>query len=95
MRPPPSGWIHAKTVEEAKNLLLTGTVHIVSLGACTECLHGKCLERSLEQWLDESNHTNMPYCDHCDTGYTLLSWMKETRNWPKTGTLFHLANITG
>ena len=95
MRPAPVGWLHVKTVEEAKPILASGKVRKLSLdhdlGACRDCLKG----RSPEQWLDESDYQSMPNCDHFGTGYTLVCWMEETGNWPAELPTLHTANPVG
>ena len=95
IRPAPEGWIHVKTVDEAKSLLERGIVQAASLdhdlGACNHCLQGK----SSEQWLEENNYASMPHCDHFGTGYTLVCWMEETGHWPKMKPTVHSANPAG
>lgn len=95
MRPAPIGWVHVKTVDEAKEKLLTGEVDACSLdhdlGACEQCMAG----RSPEQWLVESNYTRMPNCEHFGTGYTLVCWMEETGVWPIKRPTVHSANPAG
>ena len=95
MRPAPIGWIWVKTVEEAKPYLLDIGVRMASLdhdlGACSDCLKG----RSPEQWLEETNYTAMPHCDHFGTGYQLVCWMEETGNWPQQKPTVHSRNPAG
>ena len=95
MRPAPVGWIHATTVADAKKILLTGEVERASLdhdlGACQVCMQG----RTPEQWLAESEYTQMPNCEHYETGYTLVCWMEETGNWPKEKPVVHSRNPVG
>lgn len=95
MRPAPEGWVHVKTVEEAKNYLASGQVRKMSLdhdlGACNVCMGG----RTAEQWLDESKFTQMPNCDHFGTGYTLVCWMEETGYWSHEYPTVHSANPAG
>jgi hypothetical protein len=89
MRPAPVGWQWAKTVQEAQELLSTGDVDEASLdhdlGACEKCLGGK----TPEQWLEETNFTAMPHCDHFGTGYNLVCWMEEHNIWPKQKPTVH------
>lgn len=95
MRPTPPGWIGVKTVREAKAYLERGVVRRASLdhdlGACDECMGG----RSAEQWLAESNMTQMPNCNHFGTGYNLVCWMEETGHWPQEKPTVHSANPAG
>jgi hypothetical protein len=95
MRPAPMGWLHVKTVEDAKLHLEAGRVRNLSLdhdlGACKDCLKG----RSPEQWLHETNYTQMPNCDHFGTGYTLVCWMEETGRWSREIPRIHTANPVG
>lgn len=95
MRPAPAGWLHVKTVEDAKLQLAAGRVRHASLdhdlGACEACMGG----RTAEQWLVESNYTRMPNCDHFGTGYTLVCWMEETGHWPLYMPRVHSANPVG
>src|SRR4051812_30082955 len=92
MRPAPIGWTLAKTVEEAKTILLNNEVSEASLdhdlGACADCMKG----RTPEQWLVESHYKTMPNCEHFGTGYTLLCWMEKENVWPKDRVLIHTAN---
>ena len=91
MRPCPVGFILARTVDEAKEILLRGNVERVSLdhdlGACNTCLRG----RSPEQWLEEHDYQQMPNCEHFGTGFSLLQWMNENGYWPSE-ILVHTAN---
>jgi hypothetical protein len=94
-RPAPDGWVLAKTVDEAKALLLQGVVQQASLdhdlGACSDCMG----ERTPEDWLAETKYTQRPNCEHFGTGYTLVCWMEETGNWPKERPAVHSANPAG
>lgn len=94
IRPAPAGWLHAKTVDEAKAYLQTGQIIRASLdhdlGACDKC-NGK----TAEQWLEEHNYKSMPNCEHFGTGYTLVCWMEETGIWPKEKPTVHSANPAG
>lgn len=95
MRPAPIGWLHATTVQEAKDFLLTGEVSHASLdhdlGACKDCLKG----RTPDQWLAETNFTEMPHCRHVGTGYDLVCWMEEMKVWPLHKPTVHSANPAG
>lgn len=95
MRPAPAGWYRVLTVDAAKALLQSGEVRRASLdhdlGACASCMGG----RTAEQWLDESQFTQMPNCDHFGTGYTLVCWMEETGHWPQEKPTVHSANPAG
>jgi len=95
IRPAPIGLQHAFTVAEAQEMLLTGDVVKASLdhdlGACPACLNG----RTPEQWLEETNYTAMPHCEHFGTGYTLVCWMEETGHWPQEKPVVHSRNPAG
>lgn len=95
MRPAPIGWVHVKTVHEARQHLERGNVRYASLdhdlGACASCLGGK----SPEQWLGETAYQSMPHCEHFGTGYDLVCWMEETGHWPKFRPTVHSANPAG
>lgn len=88
-------YIWVKTVEEAKEKILTGEVVNASLdhdlGACPDCLGG----RTFEQWLAENNGKSTPNCSHYGTGYDLCLWMAETGHWPKHKPIVHSANPVG
>lgn len=94
IRPAPDGWHHVKTVEEAKELLLSGEVLRASLdhdlGACSECGGD-----DPEAWLERTGYQSMPHCDHVGTGYDLVCWMEETGNWPTYRPAVHSANPAG
>lgn len=91
MRTCPNGFVLARTIEDAKELLSTGKVTHASLdhdlGACDPCMGGK----TVEQWLQESGHQSMPNCGHVGTGYDLLVWMDENNHWPEVIAV-HTAN---
>lgn len=95
IRPAPDGWHWVKTVDEAKAMLIRGGVEHASLdhdlGACSDCLNG----RTPEQWLEETNFTAMPHCDHFGTGYTLVCWMEENDIWPPYKPAVHSRNPAG
>ena len=55
------------------------------------CLNG----RSPEQWLEETNYTAMPHCDHFGTGYNLVCWMEENGCWPQEKPTVHSRNPAG
>lgn len=95
IRPAPPGWTHVFTVQEAKDIMLSTPVLYASLdhdlGACKECLGGM----TPDQWLQQSNYTQMPNCDHFGTGYTLVCWMEEMDIWPVNKPVVHSANPAG
>lgn len=95
MRPAPIGWLWVKTVADAKLSISSGKVRHASLdhdlGACDACLRG----RSPEQWLEETNYTQMPNCDHFGNGYQLVCWMEETGCWPQEKPTVHSRNPAG
>lgn len=94
MRPAPAGWVHCRSVNEAKALLTTGGVMRASLdhdlGACDAC-NG----RDADAWLEEHDYKSMPHCDHVGTGYTLVCWMEATGIWPHERPTVHSANPVG
>ena len=97
MREPYKGWKLARTVEEAKELLLNNYVQMISLdhdlGACD-----KCNGRSAEAWLEAHDYKSMPSCEHVGTGYTLICWMEEMIHEGKfkcPKILLHTANPVG
>lgn len=95
MRPAPEGWVHAKTVDEAKAWIKSVGIERMSLdhdlGACPECLG----DQTPEEWLAESYYQNMPHCSHYGTGYDLVCWMEETGHWPLEKPTVHSANPAG
>ena len=95
MRPAPVGWLHVKTVDEARLHIESGRVEHASLdhdlGACETCMDG----RTTEEWLAEHNYAAMPNCSHFGTGYDLCLWMAETGHWPKQPPRVHSANPVG
>lgn len=90
VRPAPIGWLHVKTVEDAKLQLEAGRVKKASLdhdlGACDACM---------ESWRGRDWVTAMPNCEHFGTGYTLVCWMEETNHWPDEKPTVHSANPVG
>lgn len=95
IRPCPTGYVLARTIEQAKAILAAGGVTEASLdhdlGACAECMSGK----TVDQWLEESGYQTMPHCGHVGTGYDLVCWMEETGHWPETMAYVHSANPVG
>lgn len=94
-RPAPSGWLHVKTVADAKLHLEARRVRKASLdhdlGACETCMDGK----DIDEWLEASDCQSMPHCDHVGTGYDLCLWMAETGHWPMESPTVHSANPVG
>lgn len=90
VRLPPIGWEWVKTVDEAKEKLLTGRVEKASLdhdlGACNTCM---------ERWRTGGVVEEMPNCEHFGTGYTLICWMEEHNIWPPEGVTVHSMNPVG
>lgn len=91
-----NGWVHVKTVTEAKALLLTGTVQWASLdhdlGVCETCC----------DLAGNSGIIDKPLCDAktckhgChETGSDLVRWMAEHDIWPATKPRVHSANPAG
>ncbi len=95
MRPAPDGYVLAKTIQEAKTILVNERVLFASLdhdlGACKDCLGGK----SPEQWLEETAYQSMPHCEHFGTGYDLVCWMEANQIWPESKPRVHSANPAG
>lgn len=95
MRPAPGGWYWVKTVDEAKEQLLSGRVENASLdhdlGACADCMAGQ----TPEQWLEKTGFTQMPHCEHFGTGYNLVCWMEENDVWPTNKPTVHSRNPAG
>lgn len=95
VRKAPPGWIHCKTIQEAKALLQSGQVHEASLdhdlGICDKCLEGY----TYEEWINARRTNSIPDCEHYGTGYQLVCWMEETGNWPKHKPRVHSANPVG
>lgn len=95
MRPFPEGWKGVRTIEEAKAELAAGHVEMASLdhdlGACEMCMG----EKTIDQWLSETDMASMPHCEHVGTGYDLVCWMEETGYWPKQKPQVHSANPVG
>jgi hypothetical protein len=89
------GWYWVKTVEEAKEQILSGRVAHASLdhdlGACPTCLDGK----TEIEWMEANNWQSMPNCNHFGTGYDFCLWMAETGNWPEHKPTVHSANPVG
>jgi hypothetical protein len=94
VRPAPDGWVHVKTVDEAKRYLADGVVRRASLdhdlGICDDCAVG-----TPEEWLAAHNFQSMPHCTHFGTGYDLVCWMEETGHWPTERPTVHSANPVG
>lgn len=99
-RLPPKGWWWAKTVTEARQLILHAIregepFEAVSLdhdlGACMTCMHGL----TVEEWSAERAYEAMPNCSHFGTGYDLVCWMEATGHWPQTKPVVHSANFFG
>jgi hypothetical protein len=91
----PEGWLHVRTVEEAKAAFALYNVQNISLdhdlGACKECMQGL----TAEQWLEAHAYTAMPNCEHVGTGYDLCLWMAENNIWPKVFPFVHSHNQVG
>jgi hypothetical protein len=94
VRPAPIGWTHVKTVQEAQAYLQRADVVVEAasldhdLGACDDCM--KRFNADPQGW-----GGLMPNCEHFGTGYTLVCWMEETGNWPKTPPVVHSMNPVG
>ena len=95
LRPAPPGWLWVKTAQDARQAMLLLEIEHMSLdhdlGACEACLKG----RTPEQWLQETNCTQMPHCEHVGTGYTFVCWMEEYNRWPRHKPTVHSANPVG
>lgn len=89
------GWVVARTVEEAQQLLASGTVKHCSLdhdmGACADC-RAKGLH---EGDLLTPETTFMNWCQHASDGTKLVRWMMSTGHWPAEKPAVHSANPVG
>ena len=90
----PDGWTLARSVAEAKALLLTGDVSHASLDhdlghGCA----GGCWDDSGDVVVQLCNAGCACGC-HA-TGYDLVKWMAETSMWPLHKPLVHSANPVG
>lgn len=103
IRPAPPGWVHVKTVSEAKPYFERGEVRRASLdhdlGVCDVCrLAMAPLDNEVfipPAGPYENIYENIPNCDHIGTGYTLVCWMEETGHWPREKPTVHSANPAG
>lgn len=95
IRPAPIGWLHAKTVAEAKKAFREFDVQHCSLdhdlGACDVCMGGM----SPEDWLASTKMQSMPNCSHVGTGYDLICWMEKNDIWSAFRPTVHSANPVG
>ena len=76
-RPAPEGWVRCHTVEQVKDLLLTGRVVDLALDhdlgdSYPHC--GSCVER-------EGAEIAETLCGHRPSGYDLALWMAENDVW--------------
>lgn len=87
----PLGWIHCKTVDEAKLILREFDVQEMSLDhdldLCPIC-HKDIIE-------NEQQFDILPLCKHDLTGYDLVKWCAENNIWSKYKPLVHSANPVG
>jgi hypothetical protein len=83
VRPAPAGWVHVKTVNEAKALLQTGQVEHASL------------DHDLSDFDSHGGTGYMPSSSREQTGYDLVKWMAETNTWPTQSCVVHSANPVG
>jgi hypothetical protein len=97
VRSAPPGWLHARTVAEAKELLLKGDVdeasldHDLGLGPAT-C--AECIGRGEK----DANPTTLVCACRCheqETGYDLCVWMARLGVWPKRKPVVHSRNVVG
>jgi len=97
LRPAPPGWLHARTVPEARALLVRGDVvaasldHDLGLGPAT-C--AACLARDEAGSVPASVECACS-CHDLETGYDLCVWMAREGIWPKTRPVVHSANVVG
>lgn len=90
IRPCPEGWTLARTVEEAKDIMMLLEVENASLdhdmGECEECAKS-------------FPHRGYPLvtstCRHLQTGYDFVLWMAENEIWPKNKPTVHSMNPVG
>jgi hypothetical protein len=91
----PDGWKVARTIEDAKQLLLTGEVAACSLdhdmGACADCIRQNLHVGDMTT----PATTFLNWCPHAADGTSLVRWMVETGTWPKHFPLVHSANPNG
>lgn len=98
IRRAPDGWMHVRTVTEAKEVLSDPLIKVVAwsldhdLGACEDCLGGK----NAEEWMVSAQFQSMPNCEHYGTGYELLCWLEANpQYWPSKVPSVHTANPVG
>ena len=93
-RPCPEGWVCARTLEKAKELLQSGDVEDCSLdhdlGCCAHCEAARCVNSSYPAY-----YTGYCSCKCHETGYDLVKWMAENKVWPKNKPTVHSDNPPG
>lgn len=96
------GWVWAKTVEEAKDILIAGDVDRASLdhdlGLCDACIQMSESGRIAEVragLIRNDGCASYCSCRHNGTGYDLVCWMEETGHWPRSRPVVHSANRVG
>ena len=95
LRPCPEGWTLARTIAQAKWLLLHEPVDHMSLdhdmGACQACI-----DRGVHVGdMRTPDTTFMNWCRHNEDGTSLVLWMIETNTWPRWKPTVHSANPVG
>ena len=99
VRPAPEGWVHVKTIEVAKEMILTGEVEDCSIDndlgtgpMCEACFEDGCIFRDGDGC---TNGRDLTVC-RCHVllpeGYKLVDWMEETGHWPKNKPTVHSKN---
>lgn len=95
VRPCPDGWRVARTIDDAKLLLSTGTVIYASLdhdmGACDDCIAKGAHVGDMAT----PETTFLNWCPHVPDGTALVRWMVETGTWPEFKPTVHSANPLG
>lgn len=88
VRPAPEGWVHAKSVKEAIEIMSTHRVEEMSLDhdldVCPVC-HPNVKKGDI-----------LPPCTCREsTGYDFVLWMAKNNNWPTTKPYVHSMNPAG
>ncbi len=95
LRPCPSGWTLARTVEEVKHHLETGVVMDLSLdhdlGACDACIAANVHVGTMQT----AETTFFMTCPHHPTGTDLVLWMADTDRWSVNIPTVHSMNPVG
>lgn len=94
-RQAPEGWTLATTVAQAKYLLMTRKVRLLSLdhdmGACSLCIASSSHVGDMQT--PETTFFN--WCPHAEDGTALVRWIIETGYWPQEKPTVHSMNPVG